>query len=303
MSVQSGFSPDRGDMIEGMVVLRYTAFSGDPNGGNRAGIVLDAAGRTDAQMQRLAAAVAYAETAFVTGEDASGFNVRYFSPASEVPFCGHATIALAVALAEERGLADRVFRTRSGLVPVGTARTDGHAMMATLTSVQPAISIPAPGDLHGALQILGWQETDLHPDLPPRVAYAGSHHLILLAEHAQRLDHLEYDYSRLKSLMDRLGWITIELVWPSIWPVEHRVRGVFPAAPVVEDPATGSAAAAYGAYLRDLRAIDPPFHLVLRQGEAMGCPSTLYVDVPEGDCGIQVSGTAIQISTGASSVS
>jgi len=303
MSVQSGLSPDRGDRIEGMVVLRYTAFSDDPNGGNRAGVVLDAAGRTDAQMQRLAAAVAYAETAFVTGEDASGFDVRYFSPASEVPFCGHATIALAVALVEERGLADRVFCTRSGLVPVGTAPTDGRALMATLTSVQPAISIPAPGDLHEALQILGWPETDLHPDLPPRVAYAGSHHLILVAEHAERLDHLEYDYSRLKSLMDRLGWITIELVWPNIWPVEHRVRGALPAAPVVEDPATGSAAAAYGAYLRDLRAIDPPFHLVLRQGEAMGCPSTLYVDVPEGDSGIRVSGTAIRISTGASSVS
>jgi len=301
MSVQSGLSRDHGDMIEGMVVLRYTAFSDDPSGGNRASIVLDAAGRMDAQMQRVATAVGYAETAFVTGEDADGFDVRYFSPASEVPFCGHATIALAVALAEERGPADRVFRTRSGPVRVGTARTDGCALMATLTSVQPAISIPAPGDLHEALQILDWRETDLHPDLPPRVAYAGAHHLILVAEHAERLEHLEYDYSRLKSLMDRLGWITIELVLPSTWPVEHRVRGAFPAAPVVEDPATGAAAAAYGAYLRDLRTIEPPFHLVLRQGEAMGCPSTLYVDVPEGDSGIRVWGTAIRISTGAPS--
>jgi PhzF family phenazine biosynthesis protein len=286
---------DRGEFIAGMSVMRYRAFAEHPHGGNPAGIVLGAAGKTDAQMQHIAAAVAYAETAFVTGEDAEGFDVRYFSPVGEVPFCGHATIALGVALADERGPEDRVFRTRSGPVLIETVQSDEGALVATLTSVPPTVSIPDPGDVHAAMNILGWQKADLHPDLPPRVAYAGSHHLILVAGREERLDRLEYDYSRLKPLMDRLGWITIELVWPSAWPLEHRVRGVFPAAPVVEDPATGSAAAAYGAYLRDLGAIDPPFRLVLRQGEAMGCPSTLYVEVPMGDGGVRVSGVAIRI--------
>jgi PhzF family phenazine biosynthesis protein len=118
-----------------------------------------------------------------------------------------------------------------------------------------------------------------------------------VAENADRLNHLEYDYARLKSLVDRLGWITIELVWPDKWPMEYRVRGAFPAAPVVEDAATGAAAAAFGAYLRHLRAVAPPFQITLRQGEAMGRPSTLYVDVPEGDGGVRVSGAAVPIST------
>lgn len=72
--------------------------------------------------------------------------------------------------------------------------------------------------------------------------------------------------------------------------LEHRVRGVLPAASVLEDPATGAAAAGYGAYLGHLGAIDPPFRLVLRQGETMACPSTYRVDGPPGDGGIRVSG-------------
>ena len=79
-------------------VLRYTAFSTDPRGGNPAGVVLDATGMTDEQMLATAAEVGFSETAFlVPGPDPVG--VRYFSPRAEVSFCGHATIAAAVATA------------------------------------------------------------------------------------------------------------------------------------------------------------------------------------------------------------
>lgn len=87
-------------------VLRYTAFSTDPEGGNPAGVVLDAAGLGDDAMLAIAAEVGYSETAFLTappeglGEPGRAFTVRYFSPKAEVPFCGHATVATAVALAE-----------------------------------------------------------------------------------------------------------------------------------------------------------------------------------------------------------
>jgi len=76
-------------------VLRYAAFTSDPAGGNPAGVVLDARGLDDQAMQAIAAEVGYSETAFVV--DGS---VRYFSPKAEVPFCGHATIASAVARAD-----------------------------------------------------------------------------------------------------------------------------------------------------------------------------------------------------------
>jgi PhzF family phenazine biosynthesis protein len=89
-------------MADAPEILRYSAFAATPEGGNPAGVVLDAAHLDDASMQRIAAEVGYSETAFVVGRDAETrtFRVRFWSPAAEVPFCGHATVATAVALAE-----------------------------------------------------------------------------------------------------------------------------------------------------------------------------------------------------------
>ena len=114
-----------------MEVLRYAAFTDDPGAGNPAGVVLDAACASDDEMLAVAAEVGYSETAFVTGTGGGGgeYALRYFSPVSEVAFCGHATIATAVAL-PERGTLQ--FDTRSGRVAV-----EADEGRATLTSVEP----------------------------------------------------------------------------------------------------------------------------------------------------------------------
>ena len=82
-------------------VLRYTAFSATPDGGNPAGVVLGAGGLTAEQMLATAAEVGFSETAFLVPRG-DRFDVRYFSPRAEVSFCGHATIASAVAWVSER---------------------------------------------------------------------------------------------------------------------------------------------------------------------------------------------------------
>ena len=102
-------------------ILRYTAFTDDPAGGNPAGVVLDASELSDARMQEIAAELGYSETAFATRREDGGYDVRYFSPEAEVPFCGHATIATGVALAERDGPGLRSFHTQAGEVPVQTS--------------------------------------------------------------------------------------------------------------------------------------------------------------------------------------
>lgn len=93
-------------------VLRYTAFSADPAGGNPAGVVLDASELDSAAMLAVAAELGYSESAFLTAPDGrGGYTTRYFSPKAEVPFCGHATVAAAIALAERDGPGDLVFST------------------------------------------------------------------------------------------------------------------------------------------------------------------------------------------------
>jgi PhzF family phenazine biosynthesis protein len=105
-------------------LLRLSAFTLDPAGGNPAGVWLGAEHPEDDEMLRIAADVGYSETAFLV-PDGSGrpgaYRVRYFSPAAEVPFCGHATIAAGVALAERQGPGLFVLTTNGGDVPVEVA--------------------------------------------------------------------------------------------------------------------------------------------------------------------------------------
>ncbi|MCX5159843.1 PhzF family phenazine biosynthesis protein [Streptomyces sp. NBC_00264] len=301
----------------GTEVLRYTAFSADPEGGNPAGVVLDASGLDEAAMLAVAAELGYSESAFLTrqggpgeagardgagepgdagaqdGTGAREYTIRYFSPKAEVPFCGHATVATALALAERDGPGDLVFRTPAGTVPVTVTR-EGAELRATLTSVEPDVLDIAPADLAEALAALDWPAADLDPALPPRIAFAGARHLVLAAATRERLADLSYDFARLEALMHRLDLTTLQLVWRQAPDVFH-VRDPFPVGGVVEDPATGAAAAAFGAYLRDRSLVPGTAVLTLHQGEDMGRPGTLTVELRADDARVRVSGTGTRI--------
>jgi PhzF family phenazine biosynthesis protein len=275
-------------------VLRYSAFADTPQGGNPAGVVLDAAGLDDETMLAIAAELGFSETAFVLARGEAELDVRYFSPQAEVPFCGHATIATAVAEAERHGPGDLVFHTASGAVAVSARERNGR-LLATLTSVAPSVAELLERDLAEILAALGWAAADLDPDLPPRVAYAGAYHPVLAAATRARLAALDYDFERLGALMVARDWTTVQLVWREDDTTFH-ARDPFPPGGVVEDPATGAAAAALGAYLRAQRVIEPPARLTIYQGDDLGRPSTLLVDVPAGEhTGIAVTGTAVPL--------
>ncbi|MEV6597907.1 PhzF family phenazine biosynthesis isomerase [Actinoplanes sp. NPDC051346] len=272
-------------------ILRYAAFSADPSGGNPAGVVLDAAALSDADMLSVAAEVGYSETAFVTERRGDGvLRVRYFSPLAEVPFCGHATVATAVALADRHGPGTYVFVTNAGEVPV---TVDEHRR-ATLTSVGARVAELAEDDLTALLTALRWARSDLDTALPPRVAYAGAYHPILAVTTRQRLADLDYDVPALKALMELRGWTTVQLVWRED---EHHfdVRDPFPVGGVYEDPATGAAAAALGGYLRDLWLVEGDAVIELSQGADLGRPGHLTVTLLPGEAGVRVSGTAVPI--------
>lgn len=279
-------------------VLRYTAFSGDPHGGNPAGVVLDASGLGDREMLAIAAGLGYSETAFLTPVDDGVVRVRYFSPEAEVSFCGHATIAAAVARADRLGPGDLALDTAAGRVDVAVEIRDdasGPAAVATLTSVPTSVSPIADEDLEELLAALRWSADDLDDRLPPRVAYAGARHPVIAAATAERLADLDYDFERLRALMAARDWTTIALVHDRGGGV-FEARNPFPPGGVVEDPATGAAAAAFGAYLRHQRLVEPPARITVHQGGHVGRPSLLEVEIPAGGTtGIRVSGRAVAI--------
>ena len=153
-----------------------------------------------------------------------------------------------------------------------------------------------PADQDRLLAALRWSPDDLDPRLPLRVGVRRR-----LApgrgrpRRGSRLAELDYDFDALGALMAERDWTTVALVWRA-GPDRFDVRNPFPPGGVVEDPATGAAAAALGGYLRELGLVQPPATLTLHQGEDMGRPSLLTVTVPEAPgSGIEVSGTAVRL--------
>jgi PhzF family phenazine biosynthesis protein len=276
-----------------MEVLRFAAFSASPDGGNPAGVVLEAAGVPEDLMLATAAQVGYSETAFLTPRGGSEFDVRYFSPRAEVSFCGHATVASAVAYAQRQGTGELLFHTRVGAVTVRTVDAGGQ-IQATLTSVTPqTVALPETG-LRALLAALRWHASDLDPALPPRVAYAGAWHPVIAVADRARLADLDYDFDALAGLMAAHDWTTVDLIYRAPGGHTFWSRNPFPPGGVVEDPATGAAAAAFGGYLRELGLISPPAQITIHQGDDMGRPGVLRVDIPQAG-GIDVSGTAVPI--------
>ena len=271
-------------------LYRLSAFTTTPEGGNPAGVWIGEALPDRETMQRIAAEVGASETAFVAPASGPRRTVRYFSPQVEVTFCGHATIATGVALAGIDGDGTFVLETLAGEVPVAV-RTRHGLREASLTSVAPQHT-PAPESLvEAALSALRWEQADVDRSIPPARAYAGAWHLVLAVAQLNRLNTLDYDFEGLRSLMLQDGLTTLQLIWRESPAVFH-ARNPFPVGGVVEDPATGAAAAALGGYLRDAGLVIAPTTLLIRQGEAMGRPSRLTVDIPAAG-GIIVSGTAV----------
>lgn len=277
-------------------MLRWSAFTDGRRGGNPAGVVLDARALDSAQMLEVARAVGFSETAFLLPEGDDRADIRYFSPRDEVAFCGHATIATAVALAERKGVGRLHLTTPAGPVTVRTAAgPDG--IVATLTS-PPASSAPAEeATVDRLLHALRRSRDDLDPAHPVHVADAGNRHPMVGLAGLDRLADFDYDYDELAALMQEQGWTTVHAFWAESTELFH-ARNAFPPGGVVEDPATGAAAAAFGGYLRTLYGDEAPRRVTILQGHHLGHPSRLLVDLDPASRTVDVSGTATEISHG-----
>jgi len=270
-------------------ILRIAAFSDGEVGGNPAGVVIAEDFPSEADMQRIAADIGFSETAFAApaGHD---WRVRYFSPESEVPFCGHATIALGAALALRHG--DGVFSLLLNHASITVeGRRNGDIVSAALQS-PPTHSIPAPpGLVSSALELFGYTLDDLDPRIPPARIHGGADHLVLALASREALASMHYDLNAGRSFMNREGLVTLLLAYAETRQLFH-TRNPFASGGVYEDPATGAATAALGGYLRDL-AWPHGGHIDIVQGEDMGVRSRLRAEIsPVPGGSIRVSGTA-----------
>lgn len=272
-------------------VERIAAFSTE-TGGNPAGVLVADALPSAADMQKIAAEVGYAETAFAAPEG-DKWRVRYFAPVREVPFCGHATIALGAVLGAKHGAARYDLKLNDGEISVEAAQ-QGSAWSAALMSPPTSHTTPDPALVRDALALFGLTEDDLDPDLPVTRIAAQADMLSLPLKHRARLAQLDYDQADGAALSARHGdLVGFYLVWRESERGFH-VRMPFPSGGVFEDIATGAAAAAWSGWLRDTDRLTG--EITILQGEDMGEPSLITaVSGPEKGGAIRVSGATRRI--------
>ena len=278
-----------------MQVQRIAAFTNKGAGGNPAGVVLCDNLPELEVMQSVAAHVGYSETAFAAPTAGGAWRVRYFSPELEVPFCGHATIALGAALAGVHGAGQFPLIINDGNITV-TAERSALGWACTLQSMPTHSSALEKAILAEALALFGYAIDDLDPEIAPRLASAGAQHLIIALRSRTALSRLNYELETGKRFMRQHRLVTIMFISRETDRRFH-ARNAFASGGVFEDPATGAAAAALAGMLRDL---DWPHEgdITILQGEDMGSPSHLQVTfTSEPGAAVHVHGETTEINS------
>ena len=257
-------------------ILKIAAFAQGTTGGNPAGVVITAEMPPAAVMQETAARLGFSETAFAAPMGPDLWRVRYFAPETEVPFCGHATIALGAALAERAG--DGMFRLK---INAGEITVEGRSSAGVLTAAllsPPTRSEPLDSATLAQLQqLFGLVSQQLDPRIPPARIHGGSDHFVLILRERSTLAAMRYDLDAGRVFMRAHGVITVMLV--HVRDVRHfDVRNAGAAVGITEDPATGAAAAAFAGYLRDL-GWPHGGRIEIFQGEDMGTPSHITAEI------------------------
>lgn len=267
---------------------RMTSFPVAPDapGGNPAGVVLDPPELSPEEMTRIAVRLnPLSETAFVHAPRGGVYRLRYFAPGGEVDLCGHATAAAYGVLARAGRLGDLPATVRStapGGSVDGSVEPEAGGIVVRM-NMPVARRVDARLDLEAVADALGLPHEVLASRPAAAIEDVGIRVALLPVADLAALDALRPDFDRLREIgrRDRVIVFYPFVLDPDTLRV--RARSFAPAVDIDEDPATGTAAASLGAYLARERLVDGRAGLRIRQGEAMGRPSELRLEVEHED--------------------
>jgi len=224
-------------------------FTHKPFAGNPAGVVMDASGLSEIQMQQIAREINLSETAFVVEKDLpdADFHIRFFTPLTEVDLCGHATIGTFFLLAEE-GVISRDLpeirvcqKTKAGILPLRILyRNDGSVNRVMMSQAPPKFR-EAPIEREELAEILRVSPDNFSDSYPLELAFTGLWHLMVFVNSREALDSLRPDYATLSEMNKNIGVVTTHLFTLDTVDPSSTVycRDFAPAVGVNEDPVTG----------------------------------------------------------------
>jgi trans-2,3-dihydro-3-hydroxyanthranilate isomerase len=260
-------------------------FAERPLAGNALAVVDGADEVDDEAMLAFAKEMDLSETTFVQSADAGGadYRNRIFTVVTELPFAGHPSLGTAVAVARWRGLdeANFVQQTGAGLQPI-EVRSEGEGWRAEMVQNEPEFGTEL--DPEPLMHAAGLNPAEAHQDLAPQVVSTGLPTAVVPLSEPDSLERVEVDYAAIDAALAGTEPNAGEtpnfyLVWADLDAGEARARMFATVVPGGEDPATGSAAGPLGAYLAEHAGLE---RVRIRQGEEMGRPSVLEVEMADG---------------------
>jgi len=287
-------------------IYQVDSFTKNRFSGNPAGVVANADGLTELQMKQIAKEMNNSETAFIFSSNSPEYDVevRLFTPKTEVPICGHATVASHYIRAIEGNAKPGKYiqKTKAGLLPVEIVYQNGDYNI-IMTQGEPKIFPPLNADVVERIaKGLGILVSDIRDDCPVGIATAGHSKIMIGIKSIEQLNALDPDMMYLTALSKEIGCngYYVFTLHPGEKFLAHG-RMFSPAIGVMEDPVTGNANGPLGLYLchygicRNLER-DDSFDFDIIQGEAIGRPGTMHVHIKKEDSRpvlSQISGTAV----------
>jgi len=279
-------------------------FTTKPFAGNPLAVITDGDGLTAKKMQAIAREMNLSETVFIqrpTNNRALA-RLRIFTTTQELPLAGHPVIGTWFLLAElgvvpaSEGSVHILQQTGAGILPVEFTFHNGRPVRVTMTQ-KPARFSRAPFSRAALATTLGLKPSDLVPSLPLEFVSTGIANLIVPVTRTAVLGRIQMNMRALAQLIAPHG--TMAYCFAVEGRGRVRSRGMLPWG-VMEDPATGSAAGALGAYLVHHNQIKASEPLLISQGVEMGRPSEIHVEIiAEKDKLVpKVSGSAVRIFEG-----
>ncbi|CUH62723.1 Trans-2,3-dihydro-3-hydroxyanthranilate isomerase [Thalassovita gelatinovora] len=272
--------------------LVLDVFSQTPYGGNQLAVIPDASKLAEAQFQKIAREFNYSETTFVfpPQDPSHTAKLRIFTPTMEVPFAGHPTIGTAIALASLGHGPEMVLEL--GVGPLSCHAENGAARFTTPVDLD-LLGYPAPALIARALG-LDEDRIDTTTHAPVMVSLGLPFTLTELTDRAA-LAAIVTDLTAIRDGAERYP-ATLDFAQFAYVRDKNTIhaRMFAPLDNIPEDPATGSAAAALGAYLAQLEGRDLTLHL--NQGDDMGRPSVISIQTQNGT--VTVSGYAVKVMEG-----
>ncbi len=263
-------------------VKLVNAFTENPKGGNPAGVVLEADNLTDEQMIEISSKLGFSESAFVQKSENADFKVRFFSPTQEVDLCGHATIATFHSLIESGQIDFRTLEmkvvtqeTKSGVLPVKCNR---NGLIVMTQKKSEFYQMENDRDLISRLLHI---KTEDLMEYPIQSVSTGTPKLIIPVKSLDVLYKIKPDLDGIKEYCKRTG---TKGFYPFTFETKEKsdfhARQFNPLAGINEDPITGVAAGALGAYIVQHKLSDKN-QFVVEQGYIMNKSGKIYVQISD----------------------